>query len=465
MYIITKKLHFKRLWIVTLGVAIVSLFIGISVLLYLDVIRWQIPFIMDMKGSTWMFHTDLTGIHKADVQDLFVVIMFAIYPLWYYLGFICAQYILKQLQYSDKKVYSISDVKSRKKSKTEAFSVKRGTKPKILLKQCLSELGGIQNFVKQGDRVVIKANICGGNPNRPGSFTSIQIADELSKLVKEAGGTPLIVDADMIWTEFWQVALEEGYLEWSKQAPAKLVNLSETKLARLDFGKKLKKVWMSKELLNADVIISLPTMKTHILTGVTLGMKNMYGTFPQMDKAVYHKLGIEEVIFEINKAFPPNLTIIDGSTGGEAMGPLSSKPVNFQTLIASGNVVVADSVACKLMGYDPLNIVHIKLAHEAGLGNAEVKLDLTKLKPHKKDGKWEKPSLEATQSYNKIIKAVLQVPTMDIFFNLLADFVFYDLATLPFLEDLTPEMLTILNDIIDSLKLSGRLKKRWWRWT
>jgi len=57
-------------------------------------------------------------------------------------------------------------------------------------------------------------------------------------------------------------------------------------------------------------------MKTHMMTSVTLGMKNMYGTLPEIDKARYHKIGIDEVIYWVNKAFTPNLTIIDGSIGG-----------------------------------------------------------------------------------------------------------------------------------------------------
>jgi uncharacterized protein (DUF362 family) len=72
---------------------------------------------------------------------------------------------------------------------------------------------------------------------------------------------------------------------------------------------------ISEELAKADAIISVPVMKTHLLTGVTLGMKNMYGTFPDIDKAKYNHKKIEDVIYEINLAFTPKLTVIDGSVG------------------------------------------------------------------------------------------------------------------------------------------------------
>lgn len=459
VYILSRKVRLKRLWTIVVGTAVVCVFVTVSGLLYLDVIRWCIPYIIDMKGSEWMFHSNVTGIYKGDVPVLFVIFMFVLYPFWYYCGYISAQYLSRRRHIEDK-VYNLSHVKSRQRPRTDAFSTKRGRESRILLRQCLSELGGIETFVKKGDRVLIKVNICGGNPYRIGSFTTVEVVDELVTLISESGGTPIVVDADMIWTEFWQAASQEGYYRWAENTSVRLLNLSETQCAYFDFGGVLEKTVISKELLNADVIVSLPTMKTHILTGVTLGMKNMYGTLPQMDKAIYHRLGIDEVIFEVNKAFLPNLTVIDGTVGGEAMGPLSSEPVNFQTLIASGNVVVADALACKLMGFNPFDIVHIRKAHEAGLGNADVELDMEGLPPHEKDGCWQKPSTKAAQFYNEVLETVLRYPSAEIFFNLLSDFILYDAATLPIFENLTPELLFILNDIFEALKLSGRIKKK-----
>jgi uncharacterized protein (DUF362 family) len=452
VFYLSKKTHMRKLWAFAAGVIIVTAFVVVSFLLYADIIRWYIPFVIDMKGSEWMFHSNITGVYKEDVHVFWVIVMFVLYPFWHCLGYRAAKYISKRLQL-DKTVYNSSHVKSLKKPRTDAFAIKRGPEPRKILRECLSELGGIQNFVDRGDKVLVKVNICGGNPGRPGSFTTITITDELTKLIVEAGGNPMVVDADMIWTEFWPVATREGYTAWAKHGPP-LVNLSETKLCYFAFGGVLQDRVISKEMLNSDVIISVPTMKTHFISGVTMGMKNMYGTLPQIDKAVYHRLGIEEVIFEVNKAFPPNLTIIDGTIGGEAMGPLSSEPVNFQTVVASGNVVVADAVACKLMGFNPLDIEHIKIAHNAGLGNADVELG-GGFPPHEKDGCWVKPSLDAGKFYSEVIETVLQYPMAEAFFNVLADYMLYGTATLPIFKDLTPEFLFILNDIFDALK-SGR---------
>ncbi len=188
----------------------------------------------------------------------------------------------------------------------------------------------------------------------------------------------------------------------------------------------------------------------------------MYGTFPEENKAKFHRFGIENVIYEVNKAFTPHLTLIDGTIGGEAWGPLSCKPVGFQTIIASNDVVASDAVASQLMGYDPQRIVHIKKADEEGLGTANVTFDFKTLPfSHEKDGKWERPDPAVTTFYEGVIEASLLLPGMQNFFDLGADFMLYGLATLPVFRELTPETERALNDILGALFRSGYSGSKW----
>ena len=354
-----------------------------------------------------MFHSNITGIEKSEVPKIIVLFLFLLYPIWILAGYSIPLLLKKRSQVSGEK-FSYSQVKSRKSAvrksidqinegsdvaepdavsgdsglqeegrasdsdNSSSYSVKRGEDTRKCVFDAINDLGGIGRFVKKNDNVLVKVNICGGVPDKKGTFTSIEVADALADLILSAGGKPTFADADMIWVKFWPAAKDAGYVDWAKNKGVDLVNLSETEIVNFDFGSDsalgIEKV--SKKLIDADVIISVPAMKTHLLTGVTLAMKNMYGTFPDIDKAKFHKKGIEETILEVNSAFTPNLVVIDGSIGGEAVGPLSATPVNFQTIIASDDVVLADSIACKLMGYDPMEIVHIKMAQERGLGTA-----------------------------------------------------------------------------------------------
>ena len=452
IYFLGQKLEWSRQSKIVIGSGIALVFVVFSSLLYLDLIRCVFPFFSGMTGSEFMLHTNLTGITKAEVPSLLVIFLFILYPFWIFGGYASALLMQKRRRES-KEEYYLKDVRSRDRRGPDGFAVARNPEPRKAVQEAIATLGGMDKFVKQGDKVLIKINICGGVPEIKGTFTSTEVAGVIVDMVRAAGGEPVIADADMVWTKFWIAAKDSGWKEWAEIKGVKLVNLSETKIVRFDFGEgsALGVDRVSMELIDADVIISLPTMKTHLLTGVTMGMKNMYGTFPEVDKAKYHHKGIEEVIYGINSAFRPTLTIIDGTVGGEAIGPLSCRPVDFQTIIASGDVVAADAVACQLMGYDPLAITHIHEANDHGLGDATVKYDLNDLPyPHVggKDGNWDRPEPRVKDFYEWGIEFLLKIPGWQTLFNVGADFFLYDLARLPVFRYLTPAFLQLLSDAV-----------------
>jgi uncharacterized protein (DUF362 family) len=454
----------RRRWglqstIIVGAVVSILLFVGTSTLLYLDLIPWPLPY---REGSVWMFHTLITGIERADVPLPRVTLMFFVYPIWHTVGYVFAlrqdigAFILNTGTYED--------VKSKKEKPVTEISVRRGPSPSQITREAVEGLGGMGAFVKAGDRVLIKPNICGGNPKIEGSFTSHEVVEELVKMIREVGAESLVADADMIWTVFEPVAKEQGWMEWAERMNVPLVNLTKTDRAFFDFGKDSATgiVPVSRELVDADVIISVPTMKTHLLTSITIAMKNMYGTFPQQNKAKFHRFGIEEVICEVNRAFTPNLTVIDGTVGGDAWGPLSCTPVYAQTVIASNDVVAADAVACQIMGYDPDTIIHLKRAQEQGLGDASLVFDLGDLPyEHPKDGQWTKPDPEVSVFYEKLIEHFLLLPGTQKFFDLSANYVLYGMATTPFLKELPPEIERVLNDILSMILSSGFRGSTW----
>ncbi len=459
LYFAGKKIKLERLAKITISTLVVLSFILFSLLLYADIFRCVFPLVCSgTSGSEFMFHSDITGIYKKDVPLLVVAFLFALYPLWIYMGYASALMYSKRSRFS-KEVYSYKDVKSRKKIAETRYSVvrypdvQRGiNNPRQAVRASVDSLGGIQNFVRRGDKVLIKVNICGGVPEIAATYTSKEVTGDVVDMVREAGGEPMICDADMVWTKFWNNAKAEGWVEWAREKEVKLVNLSDTKIVYFDFGEGsvMQKERVSKEMIDADVIISVPAMKTHLMTGVTLGMKNMYGTLPEIDKAKYHKLGIDEVIYWINHAFTPNLTVIDGSIGGETIGPLSCDPVEFHTIVASSSVVTADAIAAQLMGFENPReeIDHINLAHERALGDASQKFDFSSLPyEHSSDGKWQRPEPEVAKLYTWGIHELLKIPGWDTLFNIGSDFFLYDAARLPLLKYFTPAFLNMLNDI------------------
>ncbi len=406
LYFFGKHFELERLAKITIGILIVACFTIFSVMLYFDVFHFNFPVIgFNETGSKFMLSWPLpvswfTGFTKEFVPSVVVFVLFLLYPVSLYLGYASALLISKKhKRIISKDLKSYRDIKSRKDlPKNMKFSIARYSNDKNgisglrdAVEETIGELGGISKFVKKNDRVLIKVNICGGIPDNPGTYTSQDVVGHVVDLIaREAGGNTIIIcDADMIWTKFSENASAIGWYKWVNQknldiikiynenpvtlSEVKLINLSETELAYFDFGEdsvfqlheeRPNQEIVSTEMLKADVIISIPKMKTHLLTGVTLGMKNMYGTFPDEDKARYHQMGINEVIYWVNYAFPPSLTLIDGIIGGEAIGPLSSNPIfSYNTIISSESVPIADAVASKLMGFDdPFeDIEHLKL--------------------------------------------------------------------------------------------------------
>ena len=475
IYLLGKRMNWSRHAKIVVGLAIALIFISFSVLLYLDIVRCTFPFFSPQSGSSFMFHSNITHITKAMVPKIIVLLMFLLYPFWIFAGYAIPLLLEKKRRISSE-IYTYSDVKSKKKIEEKAdgnsipspdeempgqldsstrsnYSVARGKDPKECVRLAIEKLGGIKKFVENGDRVLVKVNICGGVPEKKGTFTSIEVADALTDLIREAGGEPFFADADMVWTKFWQAAKDSGYVKWASEKKVRLVNLSETKIVHFNFGDEsavgVEKV--SMELIDADVIISAPTMKTHLLTGVTLAMKNMYGTFPDIDKAKFHKKSIEDTILEVNTAFTPNLVVIDGSIGGEAVGPLSVTPLYYETIIASNDVVMADSIACQMIGYRPMDIVHIKMASDAGLGDATAVFDFKSL-PYShaggKDGNWQRPDPLVKDFYEWGIELILMFPGWETLFNIGADFILYDTARLPVFKYMVPALLQALHDFI-----------------
>jgi uncharacterized protein (DUF362 family) len=139
-------------------------------------------------------------------------------------------------------------------------------------------------------------------------------------------------------------------------APMRLVSLRSR---YTDLGE----LWLPTPVLDADVVVSMPKMKTHHWAGVTLSLKNLFGTLPGRvygwPKNILHWAGIEPSILDIAGAVRPSYAIIDGIVGMEGNGPISGEPVESGVLVFADDPVAADTIGASLMGSDPEQIPYI----------------------------------------------------------------------------------------------------------
>src|SRR5436309_1218773 len=123
-------------------------------------------------------------------------------------------------------------------------------------------------------------------------------------------------------------------------------------------------LWFPRTVLASDLIVSMPKVKTHHWTGVTLSMKNMFGIMPGSrygwPKNVLHWAGIHESILDICATVPPQFVIADGIVGMKGDGPLNGVGKAFGVVLFADDPVLADSVLARLMGMQSHTIKHIR---------------------------------------------------------------------------------------------------------
>lgn len=138
----------------------------------------------------------------------------------------------------------------------------------------------------------------------------------------------------------------------------------------------LKALYLPHTVLDCDLLVSLPKMKTHHWAGATLAMKNLFGVVPGgvygWPKNVLHWAGIPQSIVDLHHLFPRQFAIVDGIVGMEGNGPIQGTPKHAEVLVAGTDVVAVDATCCRIMGIDPKKIEYLKLARgEENLGASQ----------------------------------------------------------------------------------------------
>ncbi len=128
----------------------------------------------------------------------------------------------------------------------------------------------------------------------------------------------------------------------------------------------LAEMWLPATIFTADVVISMPKIKTHHWAGVTLSLKNLFGVVPGSiygwPKNVLHWAGLEESILDVAAAVRPQLAIVDGIVGMQGDGPIKGSAVDVGVILAGTDPVAVDSTAARLMGIDPERVGYLENA-------------------------------------------------------------------------------------------------------
>jgi len=149
------------------------------------------------------------------------------------------------------------------------------------------------------------------------------------------------------------------------------LNLDDTAPIKLPYNLTiLQQMYFPKTILGADLVVSMPKLKTHHWVGVTLSLKNMFGTVPSViygwPKNVLHWRGLDSSIVDINTAIKPGFAIVDGIEGMEGNGPLAGDTIKSNVIIMGNNLTAVDATATRVMGMRPEKVDYLKIMADKG---------------------------------------------------------------------------------------------------
>ena len=254
----------------------------------------------------------------------------------------------------------------------EGVGEKEGYSAKQLVRKVFDAVGGMGRFVSKGDVVVIKPNISWARLPHLGATTNPEVLQGVIELCQEAGAKKVrvadntIENARLCFTVTGAEAVAKKTGVELVYPRASLMRVMKLRGHRLD-------AWpVFVPLVEADKVINLPVAKHHVLSSLTLGMKNWIGAVGGRRGELHQ--GIHQSIVDLAQFFKPTVTLIDATrimTRNGPSGGSASDVAEKNTLILSNDQVAADAKSSSLFGKRPKDIGFIRLAQKWGLGTAD----------------------------------------------------------------------------------------------
>jgi uncharacterized protein (DUF362 family) len=230
-----------------------------------------------------------------------------------------------------------------------------------------------QRLIPTDAKVVVKVNL--STPYADMAFasnTSPELLDEVCALLRTRTKNVWVGESNGMRYDTEDAFEVSGYYPILEKHDVKPINF--TKDEWVEVGDPLITGWgISKTLLDADVFISLPVLKTHATTVFTGTLKNQFGCYPQHNRILLHP-NLDKVIVLINEILKPKLAIMDAITAMEGRGPINGKPRRMDLVLASSDPVALDATAMRLVGLDPYSCKHAVMACQRKLGHIDDQL-------------------------------------------------------------------------------------------
>lgn len=231
-------------------------------------------------------------------------------------------------------------------------------------------LGGISKFVGNRERVLIKPNILSARKPDEAVCTHPEVLRAVIKIVKRTGASVSVGDSPGGFLK----NVEEVY---DVSGVTKVAKEEKVDLVKFTFSRTIDGLPISTRVLDADKVISIPKFKTHEITGITGGVKNMYGAIVGLHKTKIHSEAPREeelakIVAKVYGITKPTLTIIDGVVSMEGEGPSQGDPRRTNFIIAGQDCVAIDSLLAVLINTKPNDYAVIRECKKKGYGESNL---------------------------------------------------------------------------------------------
>ncbi len=266
---------------------------------------------------------------------------------------------------------------NKESSAYDVVAVKDG-EPEAMFKKGIEAMGGMSQFVKPGQTVVVKPNIGWAKTPDIGANTNPALVAEIVKECLKAGASKVSVFDHTC--NNWKYCYRDSGIEAAAKAAGAVVmpgnarkNYREVKVEK---GKILKSAEVHELILDSDVFINVPILKNHGGATMTCAMKNLMGII--WDRRYWHQNGLPQCIADFTTFRAPDLNIVDAYRVMYKYGPRGPASPNAaieikKQLLLSTNMVSVDTLAALILRMKPEKIKYLAIAAEMGLGSLDYK--------------------------------------------------------------------------------------------
>ena len=247
-------------------------------------------------------------------------------------------------------------------------AIVKGTKPVDVTVKALRMID-VDEALSEEKPILIKPNYIDASHPSTGITTDSRVIEGVVKFLKNRGVKKIVIGEGSGFGDTFKAFKVAGVDEVAKRWNVGLVDLNEDEFVKLDPPSPLvfKRVKVAKTALEST-IISVPKLKPHRMTDVTLSIKNMMGVISP--KGSMHR-GLNKNIVDLASIVKPSIAVVDGIVAGEGH-ETSGSPVEMNLVIAGTDPVAVDAVGAAVMGINPKNVKHLRLAEKEGLGTCDL---------------------------------------------------------------------------------------------